>query len=135
MKEDEKKDRIDKLWQHGLHEDSVFNERLNFFLVFETVLLGVVGMLFGSANSTEGIIKLFVTLGFVLTLMWMYVQARQKSVVEGLRQTLRELDKGYDEAITQRDSKRWPISSTWLLTYFIPLSVLLIWGALFFVQP
>ena len=37
-------DQINRLWEHGLHEDEVFNNRLNFFLVFESVLLGMVGV-------------------------------------------------------------------------------------------
>ena len=28
-----------RLWEHGLHEDSAFNERQNYFLVAESMLL------------------------------------------------------------------------------------------------
>ncbi len=31
-----------RLWQHKMNEEAMFNSRLNFFLVFESVLLSVV---------------------------------------------------------------------------------------------
>ena len=35
---------VDRLWEHRLHLDSNFYNRLNFFLVFESVLIGIVGL-------------------------------------------------------------------------------------------
>ena len=34
-----------RLWQHGIHEDQIFNSRLHFFLALETMLIGVVALL------------------------------------------------------------------------------------------
>ncbi|MES1241418.1 MAG: hypothetical protein ABUT39_07350, partial [Acidobacteriota bacterium] len=70
MNENEDRDQgqIDRLWQHGLHEDGIFNERLNFFLVFESVLLGVIGMLLDKETASYGsIIILLIILGLAVT--------------------------------------------------------------------
>ncbi len=40
--DDDKKRRA---WEHGLHTNDIFYNQLNFFLIFESVLLGVVGLL------------------------------------------------------------------------------------------
>ncbi len=63
------RDQIDRLWQHGLHEDNIFNNRLNFFLVFESVLLGVVAMLFGTPTPNVDVIRTIIILGIAITVV------------------------------------------------------------------
>ncbi len=41
-------DQKKRLWEMTVHDDTMFNNRLNFFLVFESVLLSVVGLLYSS---------------------------------------------------------------------------------------
>ena len=50
-------DEISRLWEHGLHEDKIFNERLNFFLVFESVLIGVVASLYNAPTSKTFVVR------------------------------------------------------------------------------
>jgi hypothetical protein len=53
--------------------DEEFYARLNFFLVFESVLLSVVGILFTMSNSAVLILKVIAFLGLSMTLIWGYV--------------------------------------------------------------
>jgi hypothetical protein len=50
-----------RLWEHGIHAENVFLNQLNFFLVFESVLLGVVGILYN--NRSSGKLVLIITIG------------------------------------------------------------------------
>ncbi len=45
MAENLENDQLNRLWGYRLHLESLYYNRLNFFLVFESVLLGVVGAL------------------------------------------------------------------------------------------
>src|SRR3990170_655117 len=80
-----------RLWQHGTHEENIVNSRLNFFLVLESILLGVVAMLFGQnppAINQDFILRAFLFLGLALTIVWAYIAARQKYVFDNLRKRL-----------------------------------------------
>jgi hypothetical protein len=46
MAEDLDNEQKARLWKHKLHLDTTFYIRLNFFLVFESILLGFVGVLY-----------------------------------------------------------------------------------------
>jgi len=127
-----KPDQINRLWEHGMHEDTVFNDRLNFFLIFESVLLGVVGMLYGKQPPVmKEVLITIVCLGLLITIIWGYIQARQRSTLNRLIERLEEHLPEFRETYEPLDRKKWRrLSGTWLLTYFIPLLVVLIWVAL-----
>jgi hypothetical protein len=115
----------DRMWEHGLHEDNIFNERLNFFLVFESVSLGVIGALYTHSPNDNGPLRYLALFGLLVSLLWLYVQARQKYVLDSLK--ARDSVALSDYAYTLRNRRRWPVSTTWLLAYFLPLLVTLIW--------
>ena len=73
-----------RLWEQHLYSDEVFNNRLNFFLVFESVLLAVIGVLFGKSSSEKLVLVTIIFLGFIITLLWGYTQARQKYIRDRL---------------------------------------------------
>lgn len=69
---------IDRIWQLRLHQDVMFNNRSNFFLVFESLLIGFMGVLINAKNQESINIFLFraiiTDLGFFISLIWMYAQ-------------------------------------------------------------
>jgi hypothetical protein len=124
-----------RLWQHGIHEENILNSRLNFFLVLESILLGVVAMLFGQnppATNQNFILRAFLFLGLALTIVWAYIAARQKYVFDSLRKRVRETLPEYAETIKIREQVRWPFSNLSLLSYVVPAIFILIWIALQF---
>lgn len=125
-------DQIGRLWEHGMHEDTIFNDRLNFFLVFESVLLGVVGMLYSKQPPVmKAILITIVCLGLFITIIWGYIQARQRSTLHRLIERLEEHLPEFRDTFEPLDQKKWRrLSGTLLLTYFIPLLVALIWVVL-----
>jgi hypothetical protein len=131
-------EQADRLWQHGLHEDNVFNDRINFFLVIEAILLGSVATLFGQISANGRFVLLaFIAFGFILTLIWWYVSARHMYVLEGLRKRAREVFPEYAATRTmregERERKRWLVSANWLLAHAVPVIFILIWVVLFIV--
>jgi len=127
MSEHLEPEQISRLWEHHLHLDNNFYNRLNFFLVFESVLLGVVGLLYSKPNSSELVLKLIVLLGFSLTVIWGYVQARQKYLLDDLKEQVKAVVPEYRMTLERRKLSRWPVSSVWLLTYIVPALVALVW--------
>jgi hypothetical protein len=126
------RDQIARLWEHGLHEDKVFNERLNFFLVFESVLIGVVASLYNTPTPKILVVKIVVVFGLLLTIVWGYVQARQKFILDNLKARLKEVAPEYSKTVERRKTEKWPISVTALLTYATPALVALIWIVMLF---
>lgn len=125
----------ERLWQRYLSEEGIFNDRLNFFLVLESLLLGAVITIFAQNNfvQREFILKLSALLGLVLTLIWFYVSARQKWVLDIVRR--KAVENLVEFRLTQLEiSKgRWPIKIGSVLAYIVPLSFLVVWIILQFI--
>jgi len=133
MEEQEAQEKIvSVLRDHANHEDQIFNDRLNFFLVFESVLLGVVGILYNAQVSKVLFLKLIILLGFLLTVIWGYIQARQKYILDGIKDQLKELDPIYQKTLSERAKTKWPLSVTLLLAYVIPIIIAVTWAIIFF---
>lgn len=124
-----------RLWQHAMHEETILNNRLNFFMVVESVLLGILGMLFGQTTNTpnrEFILRTFMILGLALTMVWQYVAARQLYAFESVRKRARESLPEYATTRTEREKVRWRLSNLKLLCYVVPGIFFLVWIVLQF---
>ena len=128
-------ERLNRLWKHSLHEENIFNNRLNFFLVFESVLLGVVAMLFGASISNMGVIRIIIVLGIAITVIWSYIQVKQKHLLDLMKACIKGADPDYQMTREAHEKQKWPFSVTWLLAYIIPPLIILVWIALLFVSP
>src|SRR2546429_9337642 len=91
-------DQMKRLFEHRMHEDTMFNNRLSFFLVFESVLLGVVGVLSSRPSPVKLLLISIVCLGLLLTILWGYIQARQKYILDSLNALSREMILEYQMA-------------------------------------
>jgi hypothetical protein len=118
---------IDRLWQHVAASQSRFDNRLNFFLIFESILMGVVGMLYSRPSSVKIVLILVIILGIFLTLIWQYVQARERYLLDDLENKIKEVVPEYQETVIRRERIKWPIGSTILLTFGVPPLVGIIW--------
>ena len=120
------------LFEHMLHEDTMFNERLNFFLVFESVIMGIVGILYQKDAPSLPVIRTLIILAIIMTLTWGYVQARQKYILNQLvARAVKEMN-AYRSILEERKRVRWPIGNLALLSYFIPTVVTALWVTLLF---
>ena len=64
-----------RVWEHALHEEKIYNERGNFFLVSEAMLFVFFATL-GTDTQTWAL-YLISALGLCLTLMWVIIAIRQ----------------------------------------------------------
>lgn len=69
-------DQIDRLWQHKENVNTNFNNFVNFFLISESILLAVVGMLAGRPIIIKAVQISIIILGLILTLVWIYIQGK-----------------------------------------------------------
>jgi hypothetical protein len=122
-------DQINRVWEHKLHVEDNFYNRLNFFLVFESILLSsVVSVVFSKPSSGKIVLIIAILLGLTITSLWGYVQARQKHILENLRIRLKNMAPEYKETVESRE--KWPVSSMGLLTYVVPSIIGLLWMTL-----
>jgi hypothetical protein len=124
-----------RVWDHRLHMDTAFYNRLNFFLVFESVLLGIVGVLYSKPNSPLLVVKATVLLGLSLSIIWAYIQVRHKQMLDDINARSREIFPDYRATMERRAKNvntKLPFHGTWLLAYIVPLLILLVWVFLLF---
>ena len=73
------------MWEQLLHEDNKYSQRLNFFLVFESVLLGTIGAIYSRPLADFQLLQYLALFGLIITNLWFYVQARQNQGVDALK--------------------------------------------------
>jgi xanthine/uracil permease len=118
-------DDAEKLWQYKMHEEDIFYQRNNFFLVAESMLLTALATLFNAPTIKLSLILVFATLGWLLTVVWIYVSSRQLSVISQIAKESESVFEVYARIRLER--AKWPLSSTKLLAYFVPTIVMGTW--------
>jgi hypothetical protein len=132
MHENLDNEELRRMWEHRLHVDNEFYSRLNFFLIFESVLIGAVGALYSKANQVMLVLRVIAFLGLGITLVWSYVQARHKYLLDAINALCREKMPEYKATIEYFNKSKWPLSTRWLLAYVIPTLIVLVWVILIF---
>ncbi len=68
-------DEVNRLWQHGMHEERLFHDRLNYFSAIQVGLLGVFAILYHKEPSLGVFVPLTVS-ALAFALLWLRVQTR-----------------------------------------------------------
>jgi hypothetical protein len=68
-------DEINRLWQHGMHEERLFHDRLNYFSAIQVGLLGVFAILYQKEPS-PGVFVPLTAAALAFALLWLRVQVR-----------------------------------------------------------
>lgn len=116
----------DVLWSYKLHEEMVFYQRINFFLVAESMLFVAYSTLLAGSNRQGGMLLGLIVLGFMLCLAWLLVSHRQIRVIEHISNVCRTRFADYAHLRAQRSPSL--ISSSKVLAYGVPAIVLLTWA-------
>jgi hypothetical protein len=124
---------VNRLWQHGLHEEKLFHDRLNYFSIVEMGLLTIGGVMYNKEPHLGFFLPLtLVALGF--TLLWLVIQARHYAywahIVERQRRLIPEYRATVDEYTEKRWSRAFTVSK--LLGVSIPAMFAATWVAFFF---
>ena len=131
-------DQKSRLWDHGIHEDKLFHDRMNFFTVLQSAILGMFG-LFYNRQPPPGKIFLYglIGLGLALSVVWLLIQLRHYAYLNHIVGRLKEhLDEFRETADGFSQKKRWRrFSVTRILALFIPILFTIVWlGLLIFLK-
>jgi len=113
-------DRAYKIFSHG---DNLYHQRINFFLVAESMLVISYVTSFPEDHFLKGIGQGICMVGLIFTTIWLYTNARLGYRVIYMIQKYLKGDLIYDDYI---DSAKGLYSKT-LLTYALPVSMNLLW--------
>jgi hypothetical protein len=68
-------DEVNRIWQHGMHEERLFHDRLNYFSFLETGLLTICGIMYNKEPAIGFFVPITVV-GLLFTLLWLVIQRR-----------------------------------------------------------
>ncbi|MGY2093404.1 RipA family octameric membrane protein [Nocardia gipuzkoensis] len=116
-----------RLWEHRQSVNSDFNNMSNYFLLAQSFLLIV-----ATSNQIEtGYHRLIVgILGFTLSVIWLYVQAKQKFILDGLKRRCAAEFPEYAETRAGRAHTVWRFSNTAIVARLMPTLFGLTWIAI-----
>jgi hypothetical protein len=136
------RDRANRIFQHGLHEDNAFTERGNYFLIAESMFVVAYAGLQSSSQSSASLAiqrtsivldaRILAVFGFLLTAVWIYANRRQWYVIQHLQDRARELVPEYE--VTYETRRKWRISSPWLMAYLVPALIGVMWAIFIFIR-
>ena len=117
----------DRLLTLALHEEKMLSDRINIFLIVESLLLSVY---FGSGTRMDTVLEVIIlVLGVLVAVLWLLSNVRQsddlRCAAARLRQAWAELaiiDRGVEKSLKK--------SSLILTVYGLPLMFGVIWGFL-----
>jgi hypothetical protein len=119
---------LERLWAHNLHEDNMFMQRGNFFLVAESMLLIAYAAVLASRARTETdtltASRIIAGFGLALTGVWSLISYRHLTYQRLIRQRALDYFREFcDTRAAWRDSQSgwWrKIHTNSLLTYGVP---------------
>lgn len=114
----------DRIWDHRLHEDTQFNQRLNFFLIAEAMLVVAAAQVLSSGTPRAWLGAGISVVGLGLTFIWWTVNRRQVKIMrhiqERAKSALPEFRKHYETRPVGPSSTSW-------LSNGIPVVILAVW--------
>jgi hypothetical protein len=125
-------DEVNRLWQHGLHEERLFHDRLNYFSLVEMGLLTIFGIMFNKEPALGFFLPLTI-IALLFTLLWLTIQARHWSYCAHIAARQKRLIPEYRATISEFSEKSWSrsfsISKT--LALLLPALFACTWIAFF----
>ncbi|MBX9626661.1 MAG: hypothetical protein K2X82_22860 [Gemmataceae bacterium] len=91
-------DELNRLWQHGLHEERLFHDRLNYFSVLEMGLLSICGIMYNKEPAVGFFLPL-TAVALLFSLLWLVIQTRHWRYCELVHQRIAELIPEYRATI------------------------------------
>jgi hypothetical protein len=125
-------DEVNRLWQHGMHEERLFHDRLNYFSAVQVGLLGVFAILFHKEPSLGVFVPLTVV-GLAFALLWLRVQVRHWRYCVHVNERIKRAVREYAGTIATFTvpGRADGLSIARPLAYAVPLLFAATWIALF----
>ncbi len=125
-------DEVNRLWQHGLHEERLFYDRLNYFSAIQVGLLGVFAILYAKEPAIGVFVPLTAAaLGFAL--LWLRVQVRHWRYCVHVHEQMRRTVPEYARTVAAfaGPGRTDGLSIGRPLAFAVPLLFAATWSALF----
>lgn len=118
-----------RLLQHAAHEEGIFYNRLNFFLVCESLLVGAIVTTYGATNRLPHSFVVTASLiGASLTGLWFYAQYNKLLLMKVVEARLYDHLQEFRETITLlRFVRQRRGSANTLLAFSLPLLFAVAW--------
>lgn len=125
-------DEINRLWQHGIHEEKLFHDRLNFFSAVQAGLLAVFAILYHKEPS-PGLFAPLTAVALAFALLWLRVQVRHWTYCVHVFQRIKQAVPEYAQTVAAFASpgRKDGLSISRPLAVAVPLLFAAIWVALF----
>jgi hypothetical protein len=83
-------DEVNRLWQHGMHEERLFHDRLNYFSFLETGFLTICGIMYNKEPAVWFFVPITVV-GLLFTLLWLIIQRRHWTYCVHVHERIKQL--------------------------------------------
>lgn len=125
-------DEINRLWSHGLHEERLFYDRLNYFTAMQVGLLGVFAILYNK-DPAIGVFLPLTGVALMFTLLWYVVQMRHWRYCVHVNHQLKDLVPEYKRTIAgfREGGLKDGLSISRPLAFVVPVLFAVMWLAFF----
>jgi hypothetical protein len=125
-------DQINRLWQHGMHEERLFHDRLNYFSAVHAGLLAVFAILYHK-EAAAGLFAPLTAVALAFALLWLRVQVRHWRYCVHVHERVRRAVPEYAQTVAAfaAPGRTDGLSIARPLTFAVPLLFAATWLALF----
>jgi hypothetical protein len=126
-------DEINRLWQHGMHEERLFHDRLNYFSFLETGLLTLCGIMYNKEPAIGFFLPLAVV-ALLFTVLWLVIQTRHWAYCVHVNSRIRQFVPEYRatlDGLPVGHHRRDGFSISKPLALAVPALFAITWVALF----
>jgi hypothetical protein len=123
---------VNRLWQHGMHEEKLFHDRLNYFSAIQVGMLGCFAILYQKEPSPWVFAPLTAT-ALAFAFLWLRVQVRHWRYCVHVHEHIRKLVPEYLRTVQSfaGPGRKDGLSISQPLAYAVPMLFAATWIALF----
>lgn len=115
-------DELNRLWQHGLHEERLFHDRLNYFSAVEIGLLSVFAILYNK-DRPFGLLAPLTAAALAFTIFWLLLQYKHWRYCLFLFTRIREVVPEYRSNVETFFNVKTADKTATALSFYKPLSL------------
>jgi len=123
-------DEANRLWQHGMHEEGLFYDRLNYFSAIQVGLLGVFAILYNKDQSPWLFAPLTAS-ALAFAFLWLRVQVRHWRYCVHVHEHMRRVVPEYARTVATFAGRTDGLSISRPLAFAMPMLFAVTWMALF----
>lgn len=112
---------LNRMWQHGLHEERLFHDRLNYFSVVEIGLLSAFAILYNK-DRPVGLLVALIGAALIFTVFWLFLQFKHWRYCVFIHARMRQLIPDYQNTVESYFGERSEDSELTAFAFSKPLS-------------